>query len=159
LLTADLAVVADYGVARALFATTDEMLTTTGIAVGTPSYMSPEQVEGKTDTGPSIDIYALGCVLYEMLTGKAPYEAESPHALLVKHVVEPVPSVRDVRRDVPEEVEEVVQRAMAKKLTDRFQSAAEMRTALESAAAGVVAFRATTTWRALRAKATSPRVR
>ena len=96
LITADTAVVADFGIARVLTDTSSGALTKTGV-VGTPTYMSPEHAEGTTAVGASSDIYALGCVLYEMLTGKPPYDAATFGEMIVKHVAAPVPSVRDAR--------------------------------------------------------------
>jgi len=129
------ALVADFGLAKAL-ETGGEQLTATGIAVGTPQYMSPEQAtSGQTDT--RTDIYALGCVLYEMLTGEPPFTGRTPQAVMAKRVLEPVPRVRTLRDTVPEALEQVLTRALARAPADRFQSAGEVAKAL-SLPAGVV---------------------
>ena len=118
------ALVADFGIARAAEAAGGQRLTQTGMAVGTPVYMSPEQAVGET-TGPTSDLYSLGCMLYEMLAGEPPFNAKSPQALLARHAMEAVPSIRIVRNTVPEEVEDAIFSAMAKVPADRPQTAAK----------------------------------
>ena len=116
------AVVADFGIARALSAAgAEEHLTVTGIVVGTPHYMSPEQAAGATVDGRS-DQYSLACTLYEMLIGEPPFGGPSPQAVVARHSMEPVPSLRLVRQSVPQAVEAAVVRAMAKVPADRFPS-------------------------------------
>ena len=129
------AVVADFGIARAADAATQGNLTATGISLGTPAYMSPEQTAGERALDARADIYSLGCVLYEMLAGEPPFRANTMAALLAQHALQPVPSLRARRADVPEIVDQLVQRALAKDPADRFESAAAMRTALEAAGA------------------------
>jgi len=117
--------IADFGVARALGAASEGDATATGLAVGTPRYMSPEQagageVDGRSDT------YALGCVLYEMLAGDAPFDGPTPQSLLAKHAADEVPSLRTTDSEIPLFVERVVERAMAKDPADRFQTPGEL---------------------------------
>jgi serine/threonine-protein kinase len=117
------ALVADFGVARAA-SEAGEKLTQTGMAVGTPTYMSPEQAMGDP-VGPTSDLYALGCVAYEMLTGQPPFTGANARAIMARHTMEAVPSLRLVRDAVPEEVEEAILAVLAKVPADRPQSAKE----------------------------------
>ena len=121
--------VADFGIARALGGAGDA-LTQTGMAMGTPAYMSPEQAAGSAVDGRS-DIYSLGCVLYEMLAGEAPYTGPTPQAIVAKRFVDPVPSVRRVRPSVPEAADVALQRALARVPADRFSTAYEFAQALQ----------------------------
>ena len=109
----------------------DERLTASGISVGTPQYMSPEQAMAERDLDPRTDVYSLGCVLYEMLTGEPPYTGPNPQAVLAKRLSEPVPHVR-TGRDVPLALEQVVNRALARAPADRFRTAAELAAALQA---------------------------
>jgi serine/threonine-protein kinase len=131
------AVVADFGVARALHAATTEPLTSSGMVVGTPYYMSPEQSSGAAVDGRS-DQYSLACTLYEMLIGEPPFTGPTSQAVMARHSVEPVPSLRVVRQTVPQSVEEAIVRAMAKLPADRFPSMQRFLDALQapSSAAG-----------------------
>ncbi|HEY6059028.1 MAG TPA: protein kinase [Gemmatimonadales bacterium] len=131
------AIVADFGIARAVdAAATDSAggttLTATGVVIGTPLYMSPEQVVGDPVDGRT-DIYALGCVLYEMLAGAPPYTGNTAQAVLARHTVDPVPSVRQRRAEVPVGLERTVAKALAKTPGDRFPQAADFRDALTGA--------------------------
>jgi serine/threonine-protein kinase len=118
------AMVADFGIARAASEGNSQKLTQTGMAVGTPVYMSPEQSVGDP-VGPTADLYSLGCMLYEMLAGEPPFTAKNAMALMARHSMEAVPSVRIVRGTVPEEVEDAIFAAMAKVPADRPQTAAQ----------------------------------
>ncbi len=115
------AVVADFGIARALHAANAEQLTLSGMVVGTPQYMSPEQAVGATVDGRS-DQYSLACMLYEMLIGQPPFSGPSSQAVIARHSLEPVPSLRVVRQTVPSVVEGAIMQAMAKLPADRFAS-------------------------------------
>jgi len=101
-------------------------ITRTGSVIGTPAYMSPEQVQGDGKLDFSSDIYSLGIILFEMLTGKQPYQADTPTKLMMKHVLDPVPRIRDFDPRLPEGADEVVGRAMAKDRQARFATAGEL---------------------------------
>jgi serine/threonine-protein kinase len=124
LLSGGHALVADFGIARAASEGAGAKLTQTGVAVGTPVYMAPEQAVGES-VGPTADLYSLGAVLYEMLAGEPPFAGKSAQAIMARHAMENVPSVRVVRPTVPEEVEEAIFAAMAKVPADRPQSAGQ----------------------------------
>ena len=122
LLTADgSTLVADFGIARAL-AGGDDRLTVTGLAVGTPAYMSPEQAAGERQLDARTDIYSLGAVLYEMLAGEPPFTGPTAQAIIAKRFSGEVPRVRQVRPSVPPAVDEAVSRALAPVVADRFES-------------------------------------
>ena len=125
--------VADFGIARPFGPSQDPDLTMAGMVVGTPAYMSPEQAGGAGLVGPATDVYALGCVLYEMLAGRPPYAGPTPQAMLARHMAEPVPALDSPRERVPAAVSRVVARAMAKTPGERFASAGEFADALETA--------------------------
>ncbi len=111
-------------------------LTGTGVGVGTPAYMSPEQGQGlKVDA--RTDIYALGVILFQMLTGQVPYEAETPMAVVIKHVTDPIPIPRQVNPNISEAVERVLLKTLAKERDDRFSSAGDMAAALRKAVQGL----------------------
>jgi eukaryotic-like serine/threonine-protein kinase len=129
LLTEDQALVADFGVAKAVEEAGRPQLTEAGMALGTPTYMAPEQATGAPVDARS-DVYALGCVLYEMLAGEPPYSGSSAQAILAKRVLEPVPHVRTLREYVPEAIEQAIARALARVPADRFQTAAQFARAL-----------------------------
>jgi serine/threonine-protein kinase len=128
------AVIADFGVARAVDAAGAEGMTSTGLTVGTPAYMSPEQAHGSEVEGQA-DIYALGCVLWEMLAGQPPFTGPTPLAILARKVSDETPDLRTHRQDVPPEVEGVVAKAMAPHSEDRYASARELEQALAAPAA------------------------
>jgi serine/threonine-protein kinase len=127
------ALVADFGVAKAVQAGGEKRLTpTTGMAVGTAAYMSPEQASGDRVDACS-DVYALGCVLYEMLAGEPPFTGRSALAIVVRRWTEPPPRVRERRAEIPEAIDEALNRALAQAPTDRFPTAAAFAEALETA--------------------------
>ena len=125
--------VADFGVARA-FQGEDDALTQTGLAVGTPAYMSPEQASGARDLDARSDVYALATVLYEMLAGEPPFAGPTPQAAVARRFTEAPRPPRHVRETVPETVEHAVLKALAKAPADRFSSAAEFARALNAPA-------------------------
>ena len=127
------ALVADFGIARPLGTTGDPELTMHGMIVGTPTYMSPEQAAGG-DVGPSSDLYSLGCVLFEMLTGRPPFTGPTPQAVVAKHMAEPPPPVASAGRRVPPALGRVVARTLAKQPQERITSGAELADALRSGA-------------------------
>jgi hypothetical protein len=130
------AVVADFGIAHAVAEAGSEELTKSGMAVGTPAYMSPEQASGDTHVDGRADIYALGCVLYEMLAGEPPFSGRTPQAVLARQLHDQPPPVRVVRPSTPPAVQEVLERALAKVPADRYATAEEFGAALEAAARG-----------------------
>ena len=119
------AIVADFGIARVKSAAENASITQTGMALGTPLYMSPEQAVGAQDLDARSDLYSLGCVIYEMLAGSPPYTGESVRQMLVRHSMAPVPSIRVARPEVAEHVDRAIAKAMAKEPGERFASAGE----------------------------------
>jgi len=130
MLSGNRAVVADFGIARALHAASAERLTLSGMVVGTPQYMSPEQAGGGAVDGRT-DQYSLACTLYEMLIGQPPFTGPTTQAVIARHLAEPVPSLRVVRQTVPKAVEAAILRAMAKLPADRFASIQQFLGALD----------------------------
>ncbi len=121
--------VADFGIAKALDAAGGEKLTSTGLSLGTPAYMSPEQATAGT-VDARADIYSLGCLLYEMLAGDPPFSGSTPRAVMARHALDPVPSVRTARPGVSPAVESAIHRALQKVPGDRFASVGEFAAAL-----------------------------
>lgn len=118
--------VADFGIARAMAAVT---ITQTGTVLGSVQYMSPEQARG-AGVGRASDVYALGVVLFEMLTGRLPFEGESPIAIALKHLYDALPRAREIEPSVPRRLEAIILKATAKRSEDRYNSAREMATDL-----------------------------
>ena len=130
------AMVADFGVAKAVSeATGRQSLTTAGIALGTPSYMSPEQAAADPNVDHRADIYALGAMAYELLTGRPPFVGASPQQVLSAHVTEQPDTVTSRRATIPPALDQVVMKCLAKRPADRWQSAEEMLPVLEGLAA------------------------
>jgi TolB-like protein len=127
--------VADFGIARALDAAGSERLTETGLALGTPAYMSPEQGTSGVRLDGRSDLYSLGCVAYEMLAGAPPFTGPTAQAIMARHAVDQVPSLRTVRSTVPEPVAYAIERSLAKVPADRFASTSEFAEALLAKAA------------------------
>jgi serine/threonine-protein kinase len=130
LLTGDQAIVADFGIARAVEAAGGEKLTGTGLAIGTPAYMSPEQWLGAGQVDAKTDIYALGCVVFEMVGGRPPFEGTTPQELLAKHAAETIPQLRSSDPAIPLFVERAVEKALAKNPDDRFATVSAFAEAL-----------------------------
>jgi serine/threonine protein kinase/Flp pilus assembly protein TadD len=124
------AMVTDFGIAKAVTAAAGDSLTQTGMAVGTPAYMSPEQAGGEAELDGRSDIYSLGAMVYEMLTGTAPFAGPTVQAIMAKLFADPAPRLRDSRDDVPEWVGEAVHRSLAKQSGERFPTAGEFAQAL-----------------------------
>ncbi|RMG89981.1 MAG: serine/threonine protein kinase, partial [Chloroflexi bacterium] len=120
--------ISDFGTAKMVYG--DTKLTETGGAVGTPAYMSPEQIQGESNIDNRSDIYSLGVILFEMLAGKHPYESDTPLGLAVKHIFEPVPHILDTNPDLPVGCQAIISRAMAKNREERFPTVSSMAEAL-----------------------------
>ena len=120
--------VTDFGIAHAVDV---DGMTITGTVMGTSNYIAPEQARGQP-VDEQTDVYSLGCVLYELLTGEVPFEGDNFVAVAMRHVNDPVPSVRDVRLDVPPRLDWAIQTAMAKEHNERFESMAEFAAELEA---------------------------
>jgi eukaryotic-like serine/threonine-protein kinase len=129
LLAGDRAVVADFGLARAIGAADYRKLTETGVVLGTVYYMSPEQLGGRRDLDQRADIYSLGCILYEMLTGEPPYTG-SLEQVVSRIVRAPIPSVQRLTPSIPSSVDQAISRAIAKSAADRFGTMQEFAAAL-----------------------------
>lgn len=121
----DVPQIADFGIARAVLEASSDPVTATGIAIGTPAYMSPEQWQGNGSVDERSDLYSLACVLYEMLVGEAPFTGVTSQSIMQRHAVSPVPSIRAARPTVPERLEEVLVTALAKVPADRQANLAE----------------------------------
>jgi serine/threonine-protein kinase len=126
------ALVADFGIARVVSAVGEGKLTSTGVSLGTPTYMSPEQGMADPHLDGRTDIYSLGCVLYEMLAGQPPFTGRTTQALIARHSLDQVPSLTIVRQTIPEEVEDAVMTALAKVPADRYNTAGEFADALRA---------------------------
>jgi serine/threonine-protein kinase len=122
--------ISDFGIALAVSAGGAGRLTETGLSLGTPHYMSPEQATGDQNVGAATDLYALGCVLYEMLAGEPPYTGSTPQAILGKIIQAKPVSATEVRQTVPANVDAVIRKALEKVPADRFRTASEIMAAL-----------------------------
>ncbi len=128
--------VTDFGIAKALSDVGSGSLTGTGVAIGTPTYMSPEQAAGEGELDARSDIYALGIVAYEMITGKVPFKAPSVPAILMKQITEPAPDLLTSRPEAPEELASTIMRCLEKDPNERWPTADSLRRALESRTSG-----------------------
>jgi serine/threonine-protein kinase len=126
LLSEGRAVVADFGVARAIHEAREEILTEPGVALGTPDYMSPEQARGTRRLDGRSDVYSLCCVLYEMLTGQPPFPGDTDGAIMARRIMENPPRARDTRKDVPKSVDRALYRGMATNPKRRFETASQL---------------------------------
>jgi eukaryotic-like serine/threonine-protein kinase len=148
------ALVADFGIARAVTQAGGDKLTETGMAVGTPHYMSPEQALGAERVDGRADQYSLGCMLYEMLVGEPPFKGPNAMAILARHSMEVVPSLQVVRHSIPDEVEDAIMRALEKTPADRFPNVRDFADALAEVDLGALDRR--TSSRSMRARRTTP---
>lgn len=132
-LSTDGPVLVDFGIARAIAESGTHKLTRSGFSVGTSSYMSPEQVTGADDIDGRSDIYSLGCVLFECLTGRPPFTSKHEELVLRMHLEKDAPAVRKIRKDVPKPIAEIVNTALQTNRDKRWQSAEDMRQAISRA--------------------------
>src|SRR3954452_2343084 len=132
--SAEGAILLDFGIARAVAASGTDQLTRSGIAVGTSTYMSPEQITAAVNIDHRCDLYSVGCVLFECLTGQPPFYHRNEAVVLQLHLTQPAPDVRTLRSDTPAELATAIAKALAKAPKDRWRSAAEMRDALAAVA-------------------------
>src|SRR5258705_1886925 len=130
------AIVTDFGIARAVSAAGGDKLTQTGLAIGTPAYMPPEQASGSGLVDRRSDIYSLACVLYETLAGQPPFTGPTAQAIMARHSLDAVPRLKIVRDAIPDELEVVIERALEKAPADRHQTSGEFAKALTAATTG-----------------------
>jgi serine/threonine protein kinase/Flp pilus assembly protein TadD len=135
MLNDDVAMVTDFGIAKAVTAAASDNLTLTGAAVGTPAYMSPEQASGARELDARTDVYSLGCVVYEMLAGRAPFIGPTVQAIITQCLTQPPPPLRALAENAPEWVEQALMKALAKEPEERFATAAEFAQALKARSA------------------------
>src|SRR5512139_137158 len=132
---------ADFGLAR--IAQAGESTLSQDALVGTPQYISPEQARGDADLDARTDVYSLGVVMYELLVGRVPYQADTPYAVIHDHIYAPLPLPRSIKPGFPEALERVLLKALAKERDDRYASVTELMTAFESAAQAIISEAAT----------------
>ncbi len=130
------ALLADFGLAK--MAATSSTLTGTGVGIGTPAYMSPEQASGSSAVDHRTDIYALGIILHRVLTGTVPHESPTPMAILIKRSTEPVHSMRELKPDIPQSLDDVVLRSLAMRPDERFASATDLAEAITKVRANYI---------------------
>jgi serine/threonine protein kinase/lipoprotein NlpI len=133
LLSGGHALVVDFGIGRAIVVAAGDRLTESGMSVGTPAYMSPEQATADAQLDGRTDLYSLACVLYEMLAGHPPFPGATAREVLARHTLDPVPPLRTARPAVPEAVQRAIEKALAKVAADRFATAAQFIEALSAA--------------------------
>jgi serine/threonine-protein kinase len=131
-------VVTDFGIARAVSAAGGDKVTQTGLAIGTPTYMPPEQAAGTGQVDRRSDIYSLACVLYETLAGQPPFTGPTAQAIMARHSLDAVPRLKIVRDAIPDDLEAVIERALEKVPADRYQTAEQFAAALATASTGRV---------------------
>ena len=136
LLQDGVAMVADFGIAVALASAGGERLTEPGLAIGTPAYMSPEQIAGERELDARTDVYALACVLYEMLVGDPPFVASSQQAVMAKHVMDVAPPIATTRPEISASMAKAVVKALSKAPADRYASAGAFAAALTASSSG-----------------------
>lgn len=124
----------DFGIAKLVQTSTP--ITASNVVIGTPAYMSPEQGRGERDMDGRSDVYALGALLFQMLSGRVPYESETPTGQIIKHITEPIPNILELKPDLPAGIQTVIERSMAKDREQRYISASEMAQALVRAVNG-----------------------
>src|SRR2546421_1796873 len=127
------ALVVDFGIGRAISAAGGDRLTESGISVGTPAYMSPEQATADTHVDGRSDMYSLACVLYEMLAGHPPFLGATAQEVIARHTLDPMPSLRTARSTVPLALEATIRRALSKVPADRFSTLVQFASALDRA--------------------------
>jgi eukaryotic-like serine/threonine-protein kinase len=132
--SAEGAILLDFGIARAVAASGTDQLTRSGIAVGTSTYMSPEQITAATSIDHRCDLYSVGCLLFECLAGQPPFYHRNEAVVLQLHLTQAAPDVRTLRSDTPAELAQAISRALAKNPADRWPSATAMRDALAAVA-------------------------
>jgi serine/threonine-protein kinase len=130
--SAEGAILLDFGIARAVAASGTDQLTRSGIAVGTSTYMSPEQITAAANIDYRCDLYSVGCLLFECLAGQPPFHHRNEATVLQLHLTQPAPDVRTIRPDTPAELAQAIARALAKNPDDRWPSALAMREALSA---------------------------
>jgi serine/threonine protein kinase len=128
-LSSEGAILLDFGIARAVIASGTDQLTRSGIAVGTSTYMSPEQITALADIDHRSDLYSMGCMLFECLAGQPPFHHRNEAVVLQLHLTQPAPDVRTLRSDTPADLAAGISKALAKAPKDRWRSAAAMRDA------------------------------
>jgi eukaryotic-like serine/threonine-protein kinase len=128
--SAEGAILLDFGIARAVAASGTDQLTRSGIAVGTSTYMSPEQITAATSIDHRCDLYSVGCLLFECLAGQPPFYHRNEAVVLQLHLTQAAPDIRTLRSDTPTELAQAISRALAKNPADRWPSATAMRDAL-----------------------------
>ena len=158
LLVAGHAIVTDFGIARAVSAAAEERLTGTGITLGTVQYMSPEQAAGERTLDGRTDVYSLGCVLYEMLAGEAPFSAPTPQRILARRMSERAPTLEGIREGMPPALHHAIRKALATVPADRFPTAAHFAKAIAEAAASATVASSGSQQRTLDRQAFAPRV-
>ena len=128
-------IVADFGIARAMAVDSAEQITISGVSLGTPEYMSPEQVEAMRELDARCDVYALGCVTYEMLSGEPPFTGPTELAIFARHINEPPRSIRVIRPEIPVGVDAAIVKALQKPRAARFYTAGSYASALATGSA------------------------